>query len=191
MPEINGIEFLKILRSKGDTTPVIIFTGVGHERTAIEALNYGANFFLQKDEDPQMLFHELCDMVKTAVESKYIGKKPGTSRKILTDMINFSLDPCFAIDHEGKVVAWNAAIEQLTETPASDILGKNDYLYTLPFFGTKRKMLVNLIFETDEEITRQKYRIISRVPKGPIIATTTALKRMRVNGPSVKSYAGI
>jgi len=28
MPEINGIEFLKILRSKGDTTPVIIFTGV-------------------------------------------------------------------------------------------------------------------------------------------------------------------
>ncbi len=29
MPEINGIEFLKILRSKGDLTPVIIFTGAG------------------------------------------------------------------------------------------------------------------------------------------------------------------
>ena len=29
MPEINGIEFLKILRSKGDATPVIIFTGIG------------------------------------------------------------------------------------------------------------------------------------------------------------------
>jgi len=45
MPEINGIEFLKILRSKGDTTPVIIFTGVGREYAAIEALNNGANFF--------------------------------------------------------------------------------------------------------------------------------------------------
>jgi DNA-binding response OmpR family regulator len=50
MPEINGIEFLKILRQKGDTTPVILFTGVGNERRAIEAINYGANFFLKKDE---------------------------------------------------------------------------------------------------------------------------------------------
>ncbi|MGB9246930.1 MAG: response regulator, partial [Methanoregula sp.] len=29
LPEINGIEFLKIIRGKGDVTPVIIFTGVG------------------------------------------------------------------------------------------------------------------------------------------------------------------
>jgi CheY-like chemotaxis protein len=177
MPEINGIEFLKILRSKGDTTPVIIFTGVGHERTAIEAINFGANFFLQKDEDPQMLFHELCEMVKTAVESKYIGKKLGTTNKILSDMINFSLDPSFAIDREGKVVAWNTSMEQLTDTPVSDMIGKSDYLYTIPFFGTKRKMLVNLIFEPDEEIKRQKYMIISRVAKGPIIAATTAIKK--------------
>ena len=176
MPEINGIDFLKILRSKGDTTPVIIFTGVGHERTAIEAINYGANFFLKKDDDPQKQFHELCDMVKTAVENTYIGKKLGTTRKILSDMINFSLDPSFAIDREGKVVAWNASMEHLTDTPASDILGKSDYLYTVPFFGIKRKMLVNLIFETDEEIKRQKYMIVSRVAKGPIIAVTRGLK---------------
>jgi DNA-binding NtrC family response regulator len=39
MPDINGIEFLKILRKNGDLTPVIIFTGVGGEYTAIEALN--------------------------------------------------------------------------------------------------------------------------------------------------------
>ena len=157
MPEITGIDFLKILRSKGDTTPVIIFTGVGHERTAIDAINYGANFFLQKDEDPQKLFPELCEMVKTAVESKYIGKKLGTSRKILSDMINFYPDPGFAIDREGKVVAWNASMEQLTDTPAGEMMGKGDYLYTVPFFGTKRKMLVNLVFEPDEEIERQEY----------------------------------
>jgi CheY-like chemotaxis protein len=177
MPEINGIEFLKILRSKGDTTPVIIFTGVGHERTAIEAINYGANFFLQKDEDPQKQFHSLCDMVKTAVESKYLGKKLGTTGKIVSDMINFSLDPGFAIDRDGKVVAWNSSIEHLTDTPASDIVGKSDYLYSLPFFGTRRKMLVNLVFEPDEEIKRHKYMIISRVAKGPVIALTKGIKK--------------
>jgi CheY-like chemotaxis protein len=177
MPEINGIEFLKILRSKGDTTPVIIFTGVGNERTAIDAINYGANFFLKKGDDPQKQFHELCEMAKTAVESTYIGKKLGTSRKILSDMINFCPDPSFAIDREGKVVAWNTSMEQLADTPASDMMGKSDYLYTIPFFGTRRKMLVNLIFEPDEEIKRQKYTIMSRVAKGPIIAVTRGLKK--------------
>ena len=177
MPEINGIEFLKILRSNGDTTPVIIFTGVGHERTAIEAINYGANFFLQKDGDPQKQFHELCDMLRSAVESRYIGKKLGTTRKIVSDMINFSLHPCFAIDREGKVAAWNTSMEQLTGILASDIMGKNDYIYAIPFFGTRRKMLVNLVFEPEEEITRYKYKIISRVAKGPVVALTKGLKK--------------
>jgi CheY-like chemotaxis protein len=172
MPVINGIEFLKILRSQGDTTPVIIFTGVGHERTAIDAINYGANFFLQKDDDPKKQFHSLCEMIKTAVESRYLGKKLGTTGKIVSDMINFSLDPGFAIDNEGRVAAWNTAMEHLTGIPAGEMMGKGDCLYSLPFFGTKRKMLVNLVFEPDEEITRQKYRIISRVPKGPVMALT-------------------
>jgi DNA-binding response OmpR family regulator len=177
MPEINGIEFLKILRSKGDTTPVIIFTGVGHERTAIEAINYGANFFLKKDEDPQVQFHELSTMIKTAIESTYLGKKLGTTRKIISDMINFSPDPGFAIDREGKVVAWNAAMEQLTDTTAGDMLGKGDYHYSVPFFGKKRKMLVNLIFEPDEELKSQKYMVVSRVAKGPVVAVTKGVKK--------------
>jgi len=177
MPEINGIEFLKILRSNGDTTPVIIFTGVGHERTAIEAINYGANFFLQKDGDPQKQFHELCDMLRSAVESRYLGKKLGTTRKIISDMINFSLHPCFAIDREGKVAAWNTSMEQLTGTPAGDIMGKSDYLYAMPFFGTRRKMLVDLVFEPEEEITRYKYKIISRIAKGPVVALTRGIKK--------------
>jgi CheY-like chemotaxis protein len=177
MPEINGIEFLKILRSKGDTTPVIIFTGVGHERTAIEAINYGANFFLKKDEDPQVQFHELSTMIKTAVESTYLGKKLGTTRKIISDMISFSLDPSFAIDREGKVVAWNAAMEQLTDTMAGDILGKGDYLYAVPFYGNKRKMLVNLVFEPDEELKHERYMVVSRIAKGPVVAVTKGIKK--------------
>ena len=177
MPELNGIEFLKILRSEGDTTPVIIFTGVGHERTAIEAINNGANFFLQKGEDPQAQFRELVTMVKKAVERTYSGKKLGTSKRIISDLINFSSDPSFAIDREGKVVAWNTSMEQLTDIKASDMIGNGDYLYAEPFYGTRRKMLVNLIFETDDEIKRQKYMIVSRVAKGPIIAVTKGLKK--------------
>jgi PAS domain S-box-containing protein len=177
MPEIDGIEFLKILRSEGDTTPVIMFTGVGHEHAAIEAINQGANFFLKKSENPQMQFRELVTMVKTAVEKTYLGKNLGTTKRVLSDMINFSSDPSFAIDREGKVVAWNTSMEQLTNSAASDMIGKNDYIYAEPFFGTRKKMLANLIFEPDDEIKRHKYMIVSRVAKGQIIAVTKGIKR--------------
>jgi DNA-binding response OmpR family regulator/Flp pilus assembly protein TadD len=177
MPEITGIEFLKIIRSKGDSTPVIIFTAVGREHAAIEALNNGANFFLKKGEDPRMQFRELVTMAKRAVEQKSAGRALGTTQQIISDMINFSSDPGFAIDREGKVVAWNDSMEQLTNVPASFMLGKGDFAYSEPFYGTRRKMLVDLIFETDFEIKHQKYMLVSRVPKGPVIAVTRGKKK--------------
>ncbi|MFZ1127979.1 hypothetical protein [Methanoregula sp.] len=61
--EINGIEFLKIIWGRSDVTPVIIFTGIGREHTAIAALNNGANFFLKKGENTEMPFVVLQQMI--------------------------------------------------------------------------------------------------------------------------------
>ena len=177
MPEISGIEFLKILRKHGDTTPIIVFTGLGGEYAAIEALNNGANFLLKKGEDPRHQFRELATMVKKAMERSGMGRALGTTQRIIVDMINFSSDPCFAIDRDGKVVAWNDSIEQLTDVPANVIIGKGDNIYSEPFFGTRKKMLVNLVFESEEEIKRQKYMLVSRIQKGPVIAVTRGLKK--------------
>lgn len=177
MPEINGIQFLKLLRSRGDTTPVIMFTGAGREHTAIEALNSGANFYLKKTDDARMQFREIVSMVKTAVERSYLGKPVGTTQRIIADMISLTTDPGFALDTKGVVIAWNDSMEQLTDVPACAIVGKGDLVYAEPFFGTKRKMLLDLVFEPDEEIRRQKYMLINRVPKGPVIAVTRGKKR--------------
>ena len=177
MPDINGIEFLKILRSKGNATPIIIFTAVGHEQAAIDALNNGANFFLKKGESPRMQFRELVAIVKQAVEQNYIGRSLGTTQRIISDIINFSSDPSFAIDRDGKVMAWNDSLEQLTGVPASFIMGKGDLEYAEPFFGVRKKMLVDLLFEPDDEIKRLDYMLVSRVTKGMVIAVTRGQKK--------------
>jgi|GEM_PF-591241 len=52
MPEIDGLDLLRIIRSRGSSIPFIIFTGQGCEEVAIEALNAGADFYLVKGEDP-------------------------------------------------------------------------------------------------------------------------------------------
>ena len=177
LPEINGIEFLKIIRGKGNVTPVIMFTGVGREHAAIAALNSGANFFLKKGEDTDMPFVELQQMIRQAVDQRFMGKAKGLSHKIVADLVNFSLDAEFAIDTEGNVIAWNTAMEHLTGVSSQALLDKGNFAYSEPFFGRRQKMLVDMIFTSDDEIRKSRYMIISREKNGPVVAVTRAKKK--------------
>ena len=58
MPCMDGIEFLKRIRSSGNIIPFILFTGRGREEVVIQALNEGADFYLQKGGDPIAQFTE-------------------------------------------------------------------------------------------------------------------------------------
>ena len=173
LPEISGIEFLKIIRAKGDTTPVIIFTGVGKENAAIEALNNGADFFLQKGEDPHAQFRNMVHMINHAVERRSVGRAMGTSQRLLAKTVSFFAEPAYAIDREGKVIAWNKAIADLTGLEPRKILGKGGGEHSIPFFGRKTPMLTDLIFENEATIADGGYTIITK-EQGTMIAWTKA-----------------
>ncbi len=70
MPEMNGIEFLKYLRAEGNAIPFLIFTGRGREEVVIEALNNGADFYIQKGGDPRSQFAELINKIQYAVSRR-------------------------------------------------------------------------------------------------------------------------
>jgi len=174
LPEINGIEFLKILRAKGDTTPFIIFTGVGREYAAIEALNNGADFFLKKGDDAQSQLLELVHMIRKAVDRRNIGRGPGTSQKLLTDALNFFHQAAYIVDREGKVIVWNRGMVAMTGLEEDKILGKGEWEYSIPFFGHRAPMLSDLIFQDDATIAQNNYTIIEK-EKGTITAWTKAV----------------
>ncbi len=48
MPKMNGLEFIKQLRTQNDNTPLIFFTGHGNRELMLEAIKYGAFDFLDK-----------------------------------------------------------------------------------------------------------------------------------------------
>ncbi|MFA7198546.1 MAG: PAS domain S-box protein [Methanoculleus sp.] len=64
MPEMNGIALLQRVREAGSRVPFIIFTGRGREEVAIEALNSGADFYIQKGGNPKAQFAELANAVR-------------------------------------------------------------------------------------------------------------------------------
>ncbi|NLV25593.1 MAG: PAS domain S-box protein [Methanomicrobiales archaeon] len=154
MPDMNGIEFLQIIREKYGDIPFILFSGRGREEVLIEAINNGVDFYLQKGGDPRTLFIELSLKIKQAVKRKKTEKSLWESQKRLYDVINFLPDATFAINCRGEVIAWNKAIEELTGIPSGEILGKGDYEYALPFYGYRRPLLIDLIDKTDEQIAQ-------------------------------------
>ncbi|ABS54859.1 multi-sensor signal transduction histidine kinase [Methanoregula boonei 6A8] len=75
MPGMDGIDFLKNVRALGDTIPFILFTGRGREEVVIQALNEGADFYLQKGGDPTAQFAELTHKVLLAIEHRSNAEK--------------------------------------------------------------------------------------------------------------------
>ena len=73
------------------------------------------------------------------------------SEQRLTDIIDFLPDATFAIDLEGKVIAWNRAIEEMTGTRKEDIIGKGDYAYSVPWYNKRRPVLIDLIGKDNSE----------------------------------------
>ncbi len=150
MPYMDGIAFLKRVREQFGDIPFILFTGRGREEVVIEAINNGADFYLQKGGDPQAQFAELAHKIRQAVRRKEAEKLFCESEKRLSDIINFLPDATFAIDKSGKVIAWNRAIEEMTGVYSVEILGKGDHEYAIPFYGYRRPLCIDLILEQGE-----------------------------------------
>ena len=98
------------------------------------------------------------------------------SERRLTDIISFLPDATLVIDGEGKVIAWNRAIEEMTGVKAEEMLGKGDYEYAIPFYGERRPILIDLVLLPDEEFER-KYAHIQR--RGPFLAGETYVPYVR------------
>lgn len=82
-------------------------------------------------------------------ERKQTERALADSERRLTDIIEFLPDPTWVIDIDGRVIAWNRAIERITGIDKREIVGKGDYSHALPFYGERRPTLINLVLERD------------------------------------------
>ncbi len=94
-------------------------------------------------------------------KQKKAEKEIRIERQKLLDIIEFLPDPTFVIDENKKVIAWNKALEEMTGTPKEEIIGKGDYAYSIPLYGERRPILVDLIFLKEKEI-EAKYDYVKR-----------------------------
>lgn len=73
----------------------------------------------------------------------------------LNDIVNFLPDATWAINTEGTVIAWNRAVEELTGVKAENIVGMSNYEYSVPFYGSRLPILVDVAITPNPEQERQ------------------------------------
>jgi len=103
----------------------------------------------------------MAGSIRDITEHKHAQEELKTSQQRLSQIINFLPDATFAIDTEGKVIAWNQAIENMTGIKSQDMLGKGDYEYTIPFYGERRPALIDIVGKWDKEI-EVKYQYVKK-----------------------------
>ena len=86
----------------------------------------------------------------TDQKQKDDAEQESTSK--LAAIIEFLPDATFVIDLEGKVIAWNRAMEEMTGVNKKDMIGQEDHAYAIPFYGERRRQLLDLLDKDDKEI---------------------------------------
>jgi PAS domain S-box-containing protein len=125
MPGEDGIEFLKFIRTRYGDVPFILFTGRGREEVAIEALNNGADYYLQKGGAPRSQFLELEDKIKKAVHRRQAERALSDSETRYRRLFETAQDGILIIDAKtGEIIDANPFVRDLLGYPLDEIRGK-------------------------------------------------------------------
>ncbi len=64
MPGIDGIDLVEVLRTRGETTPILMISGFGTVDSAVRALHVGADDFLTKPVEPSVLIERVDQLIE-------------------------------------------------------------------------------------------------------------------------------
>ncbi len=121
MPDKNGLDFLNELRESEVNTPFILFTGRGREEVAIEALNIGANGYINKFGKPATVYGQLVHGIISSVKAKR-AEDDLIKFKTISDRANYGV---MLIDLDGNMLYVNESLAKMHGYTANELVGKN------------------------------------------------------------------
>lgn len=111
MPDIDGLDMLKIIRARGNDIPFIILTGRGREDIAIEALNSGADFYVRKGIDPKTQYVDIINSIRQSVARKKAVESAANSDRFLSNVLTSITDGVCVLDGDRTIMYANPVLE--------------------------------------------------------------------------------
>ncbi|TAJ45491.1 PAS domain S-box protein [Methanofollis fontis] len=124
MPGMDGIDLLREVRKLYGPLPFIIFTGKGREEVVIEALNSGADYYLQKGGAPKPQFAELENIIRHAVEKSQMARALEESEERYRTVVEDQSEMICWFDPDGVILFANEAFCRHFGVPGEEMVGR-------------------------------------------------------------------
>ncbi len=164
MPGMDGLEFLAAVRKdQSSDIPFIIFTGKGREEVAIEALNLGADRYLQKGGDPKSQYKVLLNAVKQEVEHYETKKDLETRKEQFEKAVQNAPYPVMLHAENGDVISVNDIWTEITGYTKEEISTIEEW--TEKAYGedkNKVKPRIEELYEEEGRSTEGIYTITTK-----------------------------
>jgi diguanylate cyclase (GGDEF)-like protein/PAS domain S-box-containing protein len=146
-----GLDLCKELLAASVPLPLIIMTGGGSEKVAVEALKAGVNDYIIKDPDNTYL--EMLPMLLSDVVAAHRERKEREDAEISLresqDRLRYIIEgitiPTFVINMDHITTHWNRACANITGVPAAEIIGTRQQWRA--FYASERPVMADLIID--------------------------------------------
>ncbi len=91
------------------------------------------------------------ESIRNITDRKLAEQELRLAHQQMQDIIEFLPDATFVIGKSKKVLAWNRAMEEMSGVNKEEMVGQEDYAYSVPFYGKRRPILIDLIGSPDLE----------------------------------------
>jgi len=139
MPDRDGLEFLRELRSRGDETPFIFFTGHGNEEIAAQALRSGADDYFARgigDSSYERLYYGIERAYKLHERKRMHSEMEQALRESeerYRSLFDGSKDVVYITSKDGRMININPAGEELFGYSREELLSMDvNSLYANP-----------------------------------------------------------
>lgn len=126
MPDLDGIEFLQLVREDYPDLPFILFTGKGSEEVASEAITKGVTDYLQKRSGSGQ-YKVLANRIQNAVDRHRAELAVEFERNRRSPLFEHSPDPIVEVeyvDSDAQVTAINRAFKRTFDVDEEEVLGE-------------------------------------------------------------------
>ncbi len=109
MPHMNGYEFIKKLKQKKDTTPILMLTARGDTKSKLDVLKLGIDDYIQKPFDQKELYLRIENGIKNYQNRKQYLENNNVSTTEIEENISYISKIKKFIDHNCNKTDFNQA----------------------------------------------------------------------------------
>ncbi|MBK5276319.1 MAG: diguanylate cyclase [Desulfuromonadales bacterium] len=161
LPCMYGLDLCKELLAASIPIPLVILTGSGSEKVAVEALKAGVNDYIIKD--PNSAYLEMLPLVLNEVVIAHRERQARQaaelalreSQELLLRIVEGISIPTFVIGTNHVTIYWNRACANITGVPAADVIGTRQQWRA--FYDSERPVMADLIVDQVIEETIAQY----------------------------------